>query len=311
MTLPRYRARSGSALSAISIGVLVAVIVMLAAASRYGNVLDYAGPNLASNELAIHANTPPPAGSTIITPNGQVQVQKASSSTKVETPPQLAAHAATIAKGLGAQLVALETPNASLNATQGGRSWDGQIYVATPQLLKAFGIKASEINPDADVLSSRPGLSGVSGMTFTYGSGNGSGPGSGPPSSSRCNAAADCLANLVIQELRALPTGTSAPNTVITEHAMEEFHIQGATTDWLVQGSQAFSASQISQRGACRFDDSARCRVEERPAHIVRRHHLGDSVWYRDRPRRARHVCGPDPERDRERPADSRRDGCE
>ena len=69
--LARYRARSGSALAAISIGVLVAVIVMLAAASRYGNVLDYAGPNLSSNELALHANTPPPAGTILIGPNGQ------------------------------------------------------------------------------------------------------------------------------------------------------------------------------------------------------------------------------------------------
>jgi putative ABC transport system permease protein len=33
---------------------------------------------------------------------------------------------------------------------------------------------------------------------------------------------------------------------VITEHAMNEFHIQATTTDWLVQGTQAFTASQIS-----------------------------------------------------------------
>ncbi len=64
--LARYRARSGSALAAISLGVLVAVIVMLAAAARYGNVLDYAGPNLSSNELALHANTPPPAGTVLM-----------------------------------------------------------------------------------------------------------------------------------------------------------------------------------------------------------------------------------------------------
>ena len=70
--LARYRARSGSALAAISLGVLVAVIVMLAAASRYGNVLDYAGPNLASNQLALHANTPPPAGTEIVSPNGKI-----------------------------------------------------------------------------------------------------------------------------------------------------------------------------------------------------------------------------------------------
>ncbi len=247
--LARYRARSGSALAAISLAVLVAVIVMLAAASRYGNVLDYAGPNLSSNEIALHANTPPPVGTIIGTPNGKTHVQKASSAATAATPQQLAAHAEAIAKGLGAQLIALETPGANLNATQGGRNWDGAIYVATPQLLRAFGIKASEIDPNADVLSSRPGLSGVSGITFTYGpnAGNFSGPpGSGPSSAASCTAATDCLANPVIQEVGALPNGTSAPNTVITEHAMREFHIQGTTNDWLVQGNQAFTASQIS-----------------------------------------------------------------
>ena len=207
--LARYRARSGSALAAISLGVLAAVIVMLAAAARYGNVLDYAGPNLASNQLALHANTPPPAGTVIRTPNGRVRIQKAATATTAATPQQLATHAEAIAKGLGAQVIALETPDAGLNATQGGRSWNGQIYVATPQLLRAFGIKASEIDPNADVLSSRPGLSGVSGLTFTYGSNNDnafSNPGSGPPSSSTCSAVTDCLANPVIQEVGALPT---------------------------------------------------------------------------------------------------------
>ncbi len=245
--LARYRARSGSALAAISVGVLAAVIVMLAASARYGNVLDYAGPNLAANELALHANVSPQAGTTVIGPSGKQTIQKGPSAATVAVlMQQLAKHAKAMANGLGAQLIALETPNASLNATQGGRSWNGQIYVATPQLLRAFGIKASEINPNADVLSSRPGLSGVSNMTFTYGSGNGNGPGSGPSSQPGCNAATDCLANPVIQEVGALPAGTSAPNTVITEHAMKEFHIQQTTTDWLVQGTQAFSASQIA-----------------------------------------------------------------
>jgi putative ABC transport system permease protein len=40
--------------------------------------------------------------------------------------------------------------------------------------------------------------------------------------------------------------GTSAPNTVITEHAMAEFHIQTTTSDWLVLGTQPFTAAQIS-----------------------------------------------------------------
>ena len=236
--LARYRARSGSALAAISLGVLVAVIVMLAAASRYGNVLDYAGPNLASNQLALHANTPPPAGTIVMEPDGKTHVVKAPS-TPVPTPQQLAAHAETIARGLGAQLVALETPMADLNATEGGRSWSGQIYVATPQLLRAFGISSSEIDPNADVLSSRPGLSGVSGITFSAGS-TGTSPGT------TCTNPRGCNTRPVIQELGALPAGTSAPNTVITEHAMKKYDIQWTTTDWLVVGGQPFTASQIS-----------------------------------------------------------------
>jgi putative ABC transport system permease protein len=246
--LARYRARSGSALAAISLGVLIAVIVMLAAASRYGNVLDYAGPNLSSNQLALHANTPPPPGTHVFGPNGNQVIQK--STTPTASSAELAASAASIAKSLGAQLVPLETPNAGLNGTNLGRQWDGAIYVATPQLLRAFGITPSEIAPNADVLSSRPGLSGVSGLVFNYTSGGKSAespyaPGGGS-STQECTAATGCRAHPVIQEIGALPGGTSAPNTVITEHAMREFHIQATTSDWLIQGSQPFSATQIS-----------------------------------------------------------------
>jgi putative ABC transport system permease protein len=246
--LARYRARSGSALAAISLGVLVAVIVMLAASSRYGNVLDYAGPNLAANELALHANTPPPPGTILRGPNGQTQVAGQPTG-KVATPAQLQASAERIARGLGAQLIDLETPNAGISGNQGGRQWDGAIYVATPQLLKAFGITPSEIDPNADFLSSRPGLSGVSGLALDYQSNSKAANAPGAPddgSPQSCTAAVGCLLNPVIQEVSALPSGTSAANTVITEHAMREFHISANTTDWLLQAAQPFNASQIS-----------------------------------------------------------------
>ena len=230
---------------------LVAVIVILAASSRYGNVLDYAGPNLASNELALHVNAPP-QGHTIVHRNakGQLVPVTIQPAPETATPAQLAAGAGRIAKGLDAQLIALETPNAGLNGSSLGRQWDGPIYVATPQLLKAFGITSSEIDPNADILSSRPGLASVSSLVFNYGA-NGKGASSplapgGGSSQARCTAATRCLARPVIQEIGALPRGTSAPNTVITEHAMREFHVQASTNDWLVQGSQPFSATQIS-----------------------------------------------------------------
>jgi putative ABC transport system permease protein len=62
--LSRYRARSGSALAAISVSVLIAVVVTVSAAGRFGNVLDYAGPNLDPNQVVIHTPGwyPGPAG---------------------------------------------------------------------------------------------------------------------------------------------------------------------------------------------------------------------------------------------------------
>jgi len=251
--LARYRARSGSALSAISIGVLIAVIVILASASRFSNVLDYAGPNLASNQLALHTGFPPQGG-VVVHRNGKGQLVPVSHpKTETASSAQLAVGAAQIAKGLDAQLIALESPNANLSGRQGGRSWSGQIYVATPRLLRAFGISASEIDPKADVLTSRPGLSGVSGLNMDFSSAK-QGPGQNSPGGG--------IRNPLIQEISALPSGTSAPNTVITEYAMKKFHISEDTTDWLVVGNQSFTAAQISS--AQLTASTAQLQVESR-----------------------------------------------
>jgi putative ABC transport system permease protein len=56
--LARYRTRSGSALAAISLTVLIAVIICVATAARYANPLDYTGPNVAANQLIINTYTP-------------------------------------------------------------------------------------------------------------------------------------------------------------------------------------------------------------------------------------------------------------
>ena len=53
--LARYRARSASALTAIGLGVMIAVIIAILAQARYSDVWDPAGPNLASNQ-AIRAD---------------------------------------------------------------------------------------------------------------------------------------------------------------------------------------------------------------------------------------------------------------
>ena len=69
--LSRYQARSGSALAAISLGALIAVLVCVLTAQRYGNVLDYAGPNLASNQVIVYTpNGGPGGGPGSAGPNG-------------------------------------------------------------------------------------------------------------------------------------------------------------------------------------------------------------------------------------------------
>ena len=234
--LSRYRARSGSALAAISLGVLIAVIISLVAASRYANVLDYAGPNLAPNQLIVYTPNGPPGSS-----NGP---------SKVVTPGDLKAmekSAHGIASGLGSQdIIQLDSTSATLQHAAPGRNFLGPVYVATPALLRAFGIKPPEIDPAADILTMRPGLSGLSGMQLIYGSyfsGN-NGPSRQSPDNFGCPKS-DCLADPVIQGVSALPPGTSAPNTLITEHAVQQLHLQVTTSGWLIETPHPPTASQI------------------------------------------------------------------
>jgi putative ABC transport system permease protein len=73
--LDRYRARSGSALAAIGLGVLIAVTVAILAAARYSNVLDYAGPNLASDQLIVYTPSGPGYAAPGLGPAGSAKMR--------------------------------------------------------------------------------------------------------------------------------------------------------------------------------------------------------------------------------------------
>ena len=294
--LARYRARSGSALAAISLGVLIAVLICVETAARFGNVLDYAGPNLASNQLIVYTPNTPQGGG----PGGTVSGSK---------PAAWSARAHAIAAALGSHdVVQLDSTSATLQHAASGRQFGGQVYVATPQLLKAFGIKASAINPSADILTMRPGLSGISKMQLVYGhyftprnvtpgSAGGNGPG---PQSYPCPKN-ECLANPVIQEVSGLPSGTSAPNTVITEHAIRQLHLQSGVSGWLIQTPHPPTAAQISNArltaSAARHDDRDQ---EQHPDHGDDPR-LGHGLRHRARARHPGHERRPDPQRDGQR----------
>jgi putative ABC transport system permease protein len=221
--LARYRARSGPALAAISLSVLIASIVSVVGAARFGDALDYVGPNLTSSQLIVY----PPGH---LNPNGPPPTASQLAATRTD------AH--RIAASLDDHYtIALETSSGSLQYGGTGRGFSGTAYVATPQLLNAFGITSAQVNRGADFLTMRAGLSTTQHMQLW------DTPKVLPESP--CTPGS-CLANPPIQEISALPSGTSAPNTVITEHAMRQFRLTATTTGWLIQAPDGLTATQIT-----------------------------------------------------------------
>ncbi len=227
--LARYRARSASALAAIGLGVMIAVIIAIFAQARYSDIWDPAGPNLASNQANIETGPPP---------NPSAQQVKSW------------AHAAPrVGEALGAQQVAALYLVGNLQNSSGTKSLDGSPTVATPQLLRVLGIRQSQIAPDADLVTSLPGFAGASGVEFTYCEKQV--PIGGPNSGIQ---AFNCtknggLTHPVIQYLAALPTGVHAPDMLLTEHAVHELRISssviGPPIGWFADAAEPFTADQI------------------------------------------------------------------
>src|SRR5580658_7426089 len=179
--LARYRSRSASALAAISLGVLIAVVICVAASARYSDVLDYAGPNLSSNQLLVNADSALPPGSILVGTGGTKG--PAASTAPIPSMSTQTSVADGIARSLGAThgAVPLEGAPAQLQyglVEDGNLQFNGQIYVATPRLLKALGISQSQIDPKADFHTMRAGLDTLSNMQMVWGKGS---PGQGGP----------------------------------------------------------------------------------------------------------------------------------
>jgi len=233
--LNRYRARSGAALAATTFAVFLATVICLVASERTANPLSPSGPSLSSSQLVVTAGRSPSPG--MMMP--LTSAQEASLSKRLNS----------LAASLHARSAIPLVSAALLNEADAPPHSDTGIglYVATPRLLATYGIKASQIAPGTDILTSRPGLAGLPHMAMTW-SGNGSEPdgsqpaGNGGPS---CTPSNDCLANPAMQTISNLPSGTSAPNTVITEYAVHKYHPQTQLSGWLIQAPAPLTAAQI------------------------------------------------------------------
>ena len=238
--LVRYRARSGAALAATTFAVFLATAICLVASIQFENPLNWFGSNLSSSQLIFYSQASPAPGMMTQLSNAQL----ASLGRQVDS----------YAAGLHAQSVLpLEASGVSLYqaGTQGPHDhFNGSVYVATPQLLATYGIKASQISPGTDILTMRSGLAGLPHIEMTWGSyGFQYGPGNLVQKASvlpPCTLSNDCLANPAMQTVSSLPSGTSAPNTVITEYAMSKYHLQPSLNGWLIQAPAPLTATQIS-----------------------------------------------------------------
>ncbi len=238
--LVRYRARSGAALAATTFAVFLAMAICLVASIQFANPLNWFGANLSSSQLIFSTQASPAPG--MMTQLSDAQL--ASLERQVDS----------FAAGLHARAV-LPLEDSSVELYQAGvpgphDHFNGSVYVATPQLLATYGIKAGQISPGTDLLTMRPGLASLPHTELTWGNfGLQTTPGGFtqkdnvlPP----CTLSSDCVANPAIQTVSGLPGGTSAPNTVITEYAMSKYHLQPSLTGWLIQAPAPLTATQIS-----------------------------------------------------------------
>jgi putative ABC transport system permease protein len=234
--LVRYRARSGPALAAVTFAVFLATAIWLVGSERTANPLSPSGANLSSSQLVITAGRSPAPGMMI----PLTSAQEAGLSRRLNS----------LAARLHARsAVPLESPAAGpyQAGTPPHSNFSGSVYVATRQLLGTYGIKASQIGPHTDILTARPGLAGLPHMEMIWQNpGNepdrSGGRGNGGPA---CTLSNGCLANPTIQTVSKLPSGTDAPNTLITEYAVRKYHMLARLSGWLIQAPAPLTVTQI------------------------------------------------------------------
>jgi putative ABC transport system permease protein len=237
--LVRYRARSGAALAAVTFAVFLATGICVVASVQFENVLNWTGPNLSSSQAIVYAQ-----------PAGDGPTAAALTSTQLA---ETSSHVSGLAASLGARAaVPLEVTGATLYqaGAQTHRNFSGTVYVASPQLLAMYGITAGRVATGTDILTMRPGMANLPDMEMTWGGyGVQQGPGGFTHKDNvlpSCTLSDDCLANPTMLTVSSLPSGTSAPNTVVTEYAVSRYHLQTHLTGWLIQAPGPLTAAQLS-----------------------------------------------------------------
>jgi putative ABC transport system permease protein len=240
--LERYRSRSGAAMAAISFAVFLATIAIVIASVRFDDALDYTAPNMASNQLILYAPGNDPAQYQVgqFTPAAKLAAARAGAAALAAQLHAPAPLELDVPVSVNVPVPGQPTQNVNGGVLAIGHSrFGGLMYVATPQLLAAYGITPGSLNPQADVLTARPGLPSTGGLGLVNGqylAGARNEP---------CPAGM-CILNPVIQEVGKLPAGKDVPNSVITEKAVKALGETSVPVGWLVTAPSALTPAQVN-----------------------------------------------------------------
>jgi len=270
--LARYQARTGAALGAVTLVVGIAATIAVSARSADAANAAAAGTgNLPANELIVYLSGDVGAPQAALPPDQwqtlQARVTDIASSLHTDdvllldaalaaaAPEPLSRGAASgpagnlgFAKGGGGH-VTVDAGGGSPPAILGrvtpvsnGFTIDNvtPLYVATPEVLAHDGIKASDVDPTADVLTSRTDLAGLQLV------------------SGRAN-----IEHPKIQRV-ALPHYSAEPNSLITTHAVETLGLQVLPGGWLIRADHALTPSEMNS--ARRMAAAAGLHIETRSA---------------------------------------------
>jgi putative ABC transport system permease protein len=263
--LGRYRTRSGAALAAVTFAIFAAVLTCILTSASYANPLTYAGPNLAPNQLIVYEphslfhgssyeqTTPAQQHALAVAVRALAATLHARFAIELDaagrpdpspfTDPNPTNQQATLWQAVSTGTVPRETA-----MLQDSANYTGTLYVATPALLRAFGIAPGQVSPGTDILTARAGLAGVPGLEL-LGQGD-IATHMNPPghevSETHLCPPRSCIVRPRIQAVTSLPAGTSAPSTVITEHAVRALGEQLVPDGWLIQTTAPLTAEQVS-----------------------------------------------------------------
>ena len=265
--LARYQARSAAALGAISLALAIAATVAVSAAAA---AVPPAEPNLANNQIVVSfgsgdGSAPGKGPVAISAPTAadlqslQPRVDALASSLHAQDVIPLAeavdrASPATSAAGN------LPDDSATLGSltqvTHGGQTGvkitgDIPLYVVTPALLAHYGISPSAIKPNTDIITGRNDLGGFAVIAPRGGSTpcdasqprcrvNGAKPAPGPAAREGPDHWQPTIQTV------QLPRYTSAPDTLLTVHALEKFGLKSAAAGWFIQTGSPLTTAQIN-----------------------------------------------------------------